>query len=386
MTLYGAWFLHAASGAIESMLETAYPGRRVSSSGGVPLSKLMHGFFEAFRLGENSFPKLPLSYNASEASGHIIMLPLVFLLVPLGIWFQRRNALLAFVAGFCAMAFAWIVLTLPGPINQALQLVGWYSVTPKRAIMALGVGSILLCTVLLARTQKSPPSDVARRVAWITVPLVALAVGYLGWRLKQADSSFFTWQVIAVGTLVAALIAIGISRGNAAFFATGVAILALPAITVNPLTSGLSSVMDKPILQAARRQGGAPDDRWIAIGDSSFAQGLKAVGLNVWGGTHLLPDRVALDRLDPQKRYAKVWNRYSTIRIASEPGASAPRFEYIRADQYRVVVDVCSQAVHALGITHVAYTTRVPAADLRCLTALSAPADSGIQLFRLAAR
>src|SRR5690606_33263415 len=112
----------------------------------------------------------------------------------------------------------------------------------------------------------------------------------LGWRLREADTSFFTWRVIAIGTLVATLIAIGIARGKTAWFATGVAILALPAITVNPLTSGLSSIMDKPVLQAAQRQGGAPGDRWIAIGDNSFAQGLKATGLNVWGGTHLLPD------------------------------------------------------------------------------------------------
>src|SRR5690606_1162782 len=214
MALYATWFFHAASGAIESMMDTAYPGRRVSSSGGVPLSKLMHGFFEAFRLGESHFPKLPFSYNASEASGHIIMLPLAFLLVPLGIWLQRRNALLAFIAGFCAMAFAWIVFALPGPLNHVLQLAGWFAVTPKRAIMALGVGSILLCTVLLARMQESPPSDIARRVTWITVPLVALVVGYLGWRLRAADASFFAWQMIATGTLVATLSAIGIASGK----------------------------------------------------------------------------------------------------------------------------------------------------------------------------
>ena len=386
MVLYGGWFLHAASSGIESMMETVYPGRRVSSSGGVPLSKLMHGFFEAFRLGESHFPKLPLSYNASEASGHIIMLPLVFLLVPLGIWFRRRNALLAFVGGFCAIAFTWIVFTLPGPLNHALQLAGWFSVTPKRAIMALGVGSILLCTVLLARMQESPPSDVARRMSWISVPLVALAVAYLGWRLREADASFFTWQVIAFGTLVATLIAIGISRGKTAFVATGVAILALPAMAVNPLTSGLSPVMEKPVLQAAKEHGSRPDDRWIAIGDNFFAQGLKAVGLNVWGGTHLIPDRPALDRLDPQERYIQVWNRYSTISIASEPGAPLPRFELIHPDQYRVTLDVCGQAMQDLGITHVAYTVAVPAADLQCLVPLSAPENSGVQLFRVAAR
>jgi len=386
VALYGAWFFHTAASAIDSMLDTAYPGRRVSSSGGVPVSKLLQGFFEAFRIGESEFPRLPFSYNASEASGHLIMLPLAVMLVPLGLWFGRRNALLAFIGGFCAIAFAWIALSLPDALNSILQRGGWSSVTPKRAIMALGLGSILLCTILVARMQESPPSGTARRTAWVTVPLAALLVGYLGWRLRQVDTAFFTWQVIALGALVSALIAIGIARGKVAFFATGVAILALPAATVNPLTSGLTSVTDKPILQAAKREGGGPGDRWLAIGDNFFAQGLKAVGLNVWGGTHVVPDRDALDRLDPQQRYTGVWNRYATISIASDADASVPRFELIHPDQYRVVLDVCGPAVQDLGITHVAYTVAVPAADLRCLAPLSAPDDSGVRLFRLAGR
>jgi hypothetical protein len=380
---YGFWFFQAASSAIEMMLSTAYPGRRVSSSGGVPVAKLMDGFFEAFRLGESRFPRLPLSYNASEASGYLIMLPLVLLLVPLGRWFQPRNALPTFITGFCALAFAWIAIRLPEPINHTLQLAGWDSVTPKRAIMALGVGSILLCTVLLARMQTSPPSGMARRINWIIVPLVTLAVAYLGWRLRQADASFFNWQVIALGTLVSALIAFGIARGNTAFVATAVAILALPTISVNPLTSGLSSITEKPVLQAAKRQGGAPGDRWLAVGDNFFAQGLKAMGLSVLGGTHYIPDRSMLDQLDPHNRYAGVWNRYSTISVSSEPGTQAPRFELIHPDQYRIAIDVCSRTMHSLGVTHVAYTVQVPAADLRCLSPLNAPEDSGVRLFRL---
>jgi len=380
---YGFRFFQAASSAIEAMLSTAYPGQRVSSSGGVPIAKLMDGFFEAFRLGESQFPRLPLSYNASEASGFLIMLPLVLLLIPLGRWLQPRNALPTFITGFCALAFAWIAIRLPEPINHILQLAGWGSVTPKRAIMALGVGSVLLCTVLLARMQTSPLSGIARRASWVTIPLIALAVAWLGWRLRQVDASFFNWQVIALGTLVSALIALGIARGSTAFVAAGVAILALPTISVNPLTSGLSSITEKPILQAAKKQGGAPGDRWVAIGDNFFAQGLKAMGLNVLGGTHYLPDRSMLDQLDPQNRYARVWNRYSTISVSSEPGIQAPRFELIHPDQYRIAIDICSPILQSLGITHVAYTIQAPAEDLRCLSPLSAPGDSGVRLFRL---
>jgi hypothetical protein len=383
IVIYGVWFSQTAAAAIAAMLDTVYPGKRIASSGGVPISKLMDGFFEAFRLGEGQFPRLPLSYNASEASGHLILLPLVVLLVPLARWWRREDALLPSIAAFCALAFAWIAVELPDPLNHVLQLTGWYAVTPKRAIMALGVGAIILCTVLLARMQASPPSARAQRVHWITVPLVVLAVAGLGWHLRQMDASFFTWQVIALGTLVSALIASGIARGNTASVAAGVAILALPAMSVNPLTSGLSSIMEKPVLAAARREGGAPGDRWMVIGDNFFAQGLKAVGLDVFAGTNYLPDMQAIDRLDPRHRYASVWNRYSTISVSSSPGIGFPQFSLIYPDQYRITVDVCSDAVRDIGITHVAYTVAVPDKDLACLEPIHAAEDSGVRMFRL---
>jgi hypothetical protein len=197
---------------------------------------------------------------------------------------------------------------------------------------------------------------------------------------------FFSWQVITLGTLVSLLILAGVTRGKIGAMATGVVILALPTITVNPLTSGLSSVMDKPILVAARQAGGGPGDRWMVIGDNFFAQGLKAVGLNAVAGTHYLPDRQFIDRLDPGHRYANVWNRYSTISMLSSPGIESPHFELIHPDQYRIAVDVCSKVVRDIGVTHVAYTVNVPKADLGCMQPVPSPEDSGVSLFRLSAQ
>lgn len=380
---YGLWLHGAASAAIEAMLNTTYPGQRISSSGDVPVSKLMGGLFEAFRIGETDFPRIPFSYNASEASGHLLLLPFLLLLVPLKRWFQRENALLLSVAVFCLLTFAWTCVQLPAPLDRTMQAGGWSLVTPKRAIMALGVGAITLCILLSARVRPSQPHAKTAKFHWIALPVIAMAVVYFGWRLRQLDTEFFSWQVIALGTLTTMLILAGMARGKAGTMAAGVAILVLPAITVNPLTSGLSSLMEKPVLVAAKRGGGAPGDRWMAIGDNFFAQGLKAVGLDAVAGTHYLPDRRFIDLLDPGHHHANVWNRYSTISMLSSPGIGSPRFELIHPDQYRIAIDVCSEVVREIGVTHVAYTVNVPEADLSCLRQIPSPDDSGVSLFRL---
>lgn len=383
VAIYGFQFHQSASGTIEAVLDTVYPGQRVSSSGAVPAVKVMDGFFEMFRVGEDNFPRIPSSYNASEASGHVLMLPLLVLIVPLTTWFRRDNALLLTIAGFCALAFAWSAVHLPGPLNSAMQAIGWASVTPKRAIMALGVGAILFSIVLLARMQLVPPSAALRKIQWVTIPLTVVPVLYFGWTLRRMDPAFFTWDVITLGALVAAFIAMGIARGSTRLVATGVAILALPAISVNPLVSGISSIMEKPVLVAARAQSVGPNQRWIVVGDNFFAQGLKAQGLSVFAGTNYLPDSESINRLDPAALHADVWNRYATIRIASRPGLGSPDFKLVRPDQYLITLDICSRAVRDIGITHVAYTVATPAGDLDCLEDIAAPQDSGVRLFKL---
>ena len=379
---YGWIFYQAAETTIHAMLDTVYPGKRISTSGAVPAVKVMDGFFEPFRISEDVFPRLPSSYNASEASGHVIMLPLLLILVPLATWFRRDNALLVSILAFCAIAFAWITVQLPEPVNATMQAAGWASATPKRTVMALGVGAILLYTVLLARRQQATGSGPERWLHWLTVPACVAAVFWYGAALRQLDPGFFTWKIVTLGCLVAGLLAASLARGSMRLAIAGVAILALPAITVNPLVTGITSLTDKPILVAARKHS-TRGDKWIVVGDNSFAQGLKAQGLMVFAGTNYLPDSPSMAKLDPDALHSQVWNRYATIRVNSKPGVPAPEFSLPRADQIRITLDICGRQVKELGITLVAYTDSTPTQDLSCLEGLPSPRESKVRLFRL---
>src|SRR5690606_34350214 len=92
LVVYAALYYSAAEASIKGVMSTVYPGRRVSIGGQFPIEKLASGFFEAFRLGENRVPLKPT--NASEASGFLLLAPLVFLMVPFRRLVSRNNALL----------------------------------------------------------------------------------------------------------------------------------------------------------------------------------------------------------------------------------------------------------------------------------------------------
>lgn len=381
--LCGAYLLYfktVASDTIAAMLETVYPGQRVADSGGVPFAKAFYGYFEAFRFSELHFP--PMSTNASEASSFVLLFPLILLAIPLRSMFRHGNALLLAIACMCVLTLSWLMFDLPSPIERILQAMGWSLVTPKRAVLGLGVASILASIVLFAQVQNGGGvmrSRDARHMAITTLFACLLA---FGWGLRQFAPDFFSWQVIAAGTIASGLLGAGILTGRTALLFAGVAVYALPTLAVNPLVSGISALSEKPILVVAERHSALPGAKWAVIGDPVLAQGLKAHGLQVFGGTRFLPEPADLAILDPQGRYERIWNRYATIYLKSTPDAKSPRFKRKRGDQYWISLNVCGDRLQELGVDHLAYTVAVPASDLECLTELPTVEASGVKLFR----
>ncbi len=378
---YGLLFKAAAAGSIDAMLHTVYPGQRISGSGGIPFVKAFYGFFEGFRFDEFHFP--PLSSNASETSSFVMFLPLVVLAIPLKRLFHRRNALLLTIGCVWLLTGLWILVKLPGPAERIMQMAGWSLVTPKRAVLAFGIGSILACVILFAKMLEGRDPAYPRDVRRMAVMVVLTGVLAFGWGLHQVDGEFFTWRILLAGATASTLTGAGILLGRTSFLVAGLALFALPAVTVNPLVSGISAISEKPILQTAARLGAGSRARWAVIGDPTLAQGLKAHGLRVLGGTQFLPIRQDFRILDPQGKYETTWNRYATIGIGSDPQRKAPLFTRRRGDQYTITLNVCSGILQALGVTHVAYTIAIPPADLHCLDPLPADPASGVSLFSL---
>ena len=381
LAAYAAAWATAAADTIHAMTSTVYPGQRISASGGVPFLKVVSGFFEPFRFDESHFP--PGSSNASEASSFVLLWPLILLVMPWRALAKRDAAMLATLCCFGVLTACWIAVDIPHPIERCLQLLGWALVTPKRAVLAFGIGSILSCVVLFARARNEPGSEAMHFRRDMGVVVLVSCVAWLGWELHQADPEFFTWEILLAGLAACSLTSAGIALGQTRLLVAGLAIYALATITVNPLARGISSISAKPILLAAKHAGGRAGDRWMSIGDTTFTQGLKAQGLEVFAGSQFLPDRNSLAILDPAGAYRRIWNRYATVRVDSEPNREKPVFKLIYGDRYAIRLDVCGPQPRQLGITHVAYTVAVPLADLRCLQPLPSPPGAGAKLFRL---
>lgn len=257
-------------------------------------------------------------------------------------------------------------------------------VPSHRALLGIGVGSCLLVALWVARVRRLPPSE-GRVPMWI-VPILSLSVLFLGLMLAQKDATFFTSWRLALGTLVSALMAFAIARGSVIAYATAVLLMAVPAATVNPVSRGLSPLLDKDSLQIAIAESRATEGGvlWMVAGSFVMPQAFKANGIPTFGGATYLPDPDRMRVLDPKGEYVDIWNRYAHIQVESLPGIEHPVFKMIDAPGlYALRLDVCSDIVQDLGVTHIAYTSQAVKTDRQCLTEIAEGPIDGLWLYRL---
>ncbi|QDW66335.1 DUF7657 domain-containing protein [Luteimonas granuli] len=370
-----------AAATIEVVSATVYPGQRSTVGGSMPWRMAFDGVFEGWRFGETDFPYV--NSNASESSDYIVLFPLV---VAAMLWHGRRalkDGLLVSLATFCLLLAAWMTIALPDAAAQAVSRLLLLSfVPPPRASVALGVASVVLVTVWMARLRAMPrPPLSASQPAFAAIAAV-LAWAY-GLQLQEIDPAFFTRTRLLLGTALVALGAWAIVRGSRLAFALFVVALSIPGTTVNPVSRGLAPLLEKPVLAAAvAASEGERPARWIVVGSFVLPQAFKAVGLDVLGGATFAPDHEVMRVLDPDARSAEVWNRYAHIQVESDASLEAPAFDLVQADLYRLRVDVCAAPLEALGINRLAYPGEAPEADLACLRRIGEP----VQGFSLYAR
>ncbi len=366
---------------VAAVLDTAYPGRRSSVGGSLGWWDLFNGAFELWRIGERRFPG---GTNASEASDFVLLFPVALMILVAIRKRARQFPVLIALTVFCVLLAAWAAVPLPEGAAQPVAAATMLSyVPPGRSIAGLGAASILLCCMVVAAQARfrtaTPTTPGTAAIAVGLSVLVTLQVG--GWILR-VDPGFMTGWRILMGCAVVGLGTAAMVMGRRRWLAVMIVLVGLPGLAVNPVNQGLGPLVDRPVLQAARL---ADDDgRWIALGNFTLAQALKASGLQVFGGATYVPDRGDMNSLDPSEAQADVWNRYAHIQVESAPGIDRPEFTLVQADHYVVRIDVCRDGP-ALGIDRAAYAGIAPEADMACLEPVGGGPVDGISLYRLRA-
>jgi hypothetical protein len=328
------------------MLGTVYPGARRSLGGDVSLTQIFGGFFAAL-MSEQSFPKA--WQNVCEASGFLLLFPIPLAAFALRV--TRREPVSALewsLSAYLLVTLAW--MAIGGPRALAIAT-GFGFSQGTRPLLGLGLGSILLCCVFLARSHADLPRSLGGKIALASSGLALLAL--LGRNFARVSDGVFPLAGIALACLVAAASGLLLLARRRIAFA---AFVLVPAIwshaLVNPVVVGLGPILDSAAFrQVSEIVAREPDARWAAYSGYALANWLKAAGAQVANGTKIVPPLAELRALDPDSRAESVYNRYANVSLIERPGAQVS-FELRHPDAYTIAIDPKSALWEKLGVRY----------------------------------
>ena len=374
-------YVHSEAPTITKIVDTVYPGNRLATGATANLLQLFSPWVGIFIA--NHPTAIVANSNASEISSFFILAPALFFFAPLARK-ERKSRTYAATEFLLALTMifllAWMYVGFPGPL-ATLSLLD--RVTSQRAIVGVGLASWLLVLLYIADVElaRAKPdhekSRVSLRAGWpraaLGVATSALIIGF-GARQLQLTYPGLGVSMYLVGVFVL-LVTVGlILLAMARYVAASVfllPVLALQAVTVNPLYRGLSPLVNNTLQENVTKieklvppkPSHAPPG-WLVVGPPIESLSMIGTGAYVFNATSQYPDISAWKIIDPNSRSETIWNRYAHIAYEPAPNLNL-RLSNPSADTVIVSGSPCSPAFAKLDVRFVLSQSPLP---YTCLT------------------
>lgn len=361
---------------IEVVMNTVYPGRRVSSGGEMSVLRFFSGF-TGLPIDEK---RLPVGFeNASEASNFLLLFPIVFLMLfrefALGIKIKPLFVTFSF---YIFIITSWILIKTPELIAR-ISLLGM--APSKRAMLGLGLASVLLVTLYLSERSED---KIDKSYVVFSLILTTVALTLYGFILKFTDPDFFRYRYIFLIVVVFSFVSYFlITRRKRLFALMIVMVVILPNFLINPLSDNLDFIYGKDISEEIAPLLLDKNSKTAVFGGYLYANLLKASGVNVFNGVNYTPKRNDLEVLDPEKKYEQIYNRYAHIgMVESKTNTDEVKFNLIGTDSYSIEIDPCSEKLNKIGIDRLVFTYQPDPKVLDCLVEVQRSSVNNILLYK----
>lgn len=373
-------WMKEASSPISLLQNSAYPGQRVSLGGNFSVAHLFSGYFSPF-LSNDSFPRI--LGNVCEASNFLLFFPVAWLVLAAKYRRSGRINPLDFALSlYIVFILLWIIVGYP----SWLAISSGLSMSPsKRTVLGVGLASILLMMSVSSMTVENARGAINRAKVRSAIPLlVALLAGFalISLFLANAFPDFVTWWRIAILVPTLAFWSLAFIQGRRYWLVALTGLLVLNGLFVNPIARGIAPLHDARLESVLSKDEELNGTKWLAFSNFLVPQYLKAHGATVWNGTRFISDPVEMRVLDPDERYREIWYRYAHFIVEAAPSGSSAKFELKQTDVVLLKVDICSDAIHALGVNRFAFMAKPDPGEISCLRPMRAAPVAGLWLYK----
>jgi hypothetical protein len=366
-----ASFWVANKRSLQAVLNTVYPGNRVSSSGEDSLVRALTGPFARFLTDDR-----PNGMgNQTELASPVYLFPAALLVIALVLVAQRsvrrsspnadhsstRFATFPFgvVAGI-AVVGGWASGLMPTPVGRVIGLGG---VPGARTIMSLLIASTAIGAWVVTRPNLGVTGKRGAVAGLVSIAIISVGVLMEGLALRRrVGPSFLAWREVFGYSALFVVCVLGVvllkSSTKRAAVAAGLSLVLSAGI--NPLSVGLGQAA-KTSAHLRSAFGDVPGGgRWAAHEDVRLNAVVMSSGLPTISGVYFFPDRQMWKVLDPSGTSQKEWNRYAHVvfRFADGPMSEAPPvIKAVQSDAIIVDIGLCRPELATLGVRNIISTS-----------------------------
>lgn len=326
-----ASIVYTSRDTISALLNTVYPGNRISEGGGT------------FRKYISYIDNIFLPYKEEGMETHPAKEAVMFGLFPMGIiiaiiaMIRNKKLDLPTMLLFIPYVVIGLFCMFNIPYLPQLTLLSYSSV--NRAVMAIGYIDVLILLRALSITEKSEKIWISLIISFITSLILVFIC-------KKLNPNY-VGKILASGLFVMCLYLFFFAmqyntKYGKYLFTFGIIVTMLVAgFTVNPISIGFDVIENSPILQAAREINEKDGGIWLAENLEFPCQNyLTMSGCSVINATNIYPNMDLWEMLDTNKNYEEVYNRYAHVVmvLVQSEDEIIDKFELVSTDSIKVYI------------------------------------------------
>lgn len=327
---------------IKIMMSTVYPGKRIITGGGYTIDKFISYLANIF------FPYTDSISNVCEPSSYIY--PFIGLIILLiynigNIKKKEKNKIILVTISLSILYIIYLLWEFVGfgEFVSKITLLS-LSTTDRIHVVTGFIGTLL--TILMIKRMSG--KNIFTKKQSITISLIVVIFEYV--LIKNSSyADFFTFVKLEIISVMMFTITYLLITGNKNAFCYSMLIVSIIAgATVNPIAIGLSPIKGTEIsyaIQEIKKE----DEQALWIGNTNITgQYLIANGVNCLNGVNEYPNFKFLNKVDPDRKFDEVYNRFAHISVAL---GDELNFELLAGDAY--VVTLTHQNIKDLEIEYI---------------------------------
>lgn len=324
-----------SSETIKLVLNTAYPGGRISTGGNLGMLYYM------FRYpGSIFYPFLKhnLPSNTCEMSRFIDFFPVGFLLTAFILFIKRKKDILLYILLILdVFLIAWILFPWPVWLSK-LSLLSMSP--PNRTSLALGFVNLLMTVRALKYIWED---RIKIKYRLIISPIIVFIITLLCIHAHKGYLSHGMELIIFLGGSLAVYFMLGcFSKKNSYIFLSLCVLMTfLAGVCVNPIESGADVIYKNELIQAVKNIDDSDTGTWIVEGDGNqMINNIPVlVGAPTLNSTNTYPNLEVWEKLDPTLKYKDIYNRYAHVLVGLN-NDNDTSFHLERAGCFKVNLDI----------------------------------------------